>query len=63
MNSIPDRRFVASDPALAAEIERWLDRQGYQIAYGQQSARAERGDLLIAGSSSEPVPASRAEAA
>lgn len=61
MNSLSDRPFVASDPDLAAEIEKWLNRQGYQIAYGQSSARAERGDLLIGGSESAPIP--RAEAA
>lgn len=48
MYSIPDRPFVASDPAVAMSVERWLDRQGYAIAYGHQSARAERGDLLLA---------------
>ncbi len=63
MHSLPDRPFVASDPATAAEIERWLDRQGYQIAYGAQSARAERGDLLLGGSSTEPVQAPKALAA
>jgi len=61
MHSLPDRPFVASDPATAAEIERWLDRQGYQIAYGHQSARAERGDTLLV--STEPAQAPRAEAA
>jgi len=61
MHSIPDRPFVASDPATAAEIERWLDRQGYQIAYGAQSARAERGDLFLGGT--EPTQVPRAEAA
>jgi hypothetical protein len=60
MTHLPDRRFVASDPALAAEIERWLDRQGYQMAYGQHSARAERGDLLIGGASSEPAQQAQA---
>jgi len=63
MHSIPDRPFVASDPSVAAEIERWLDRQGYQIAYGQQSARADRGDLLLSGPANGEVSAPRAEAA
>ena len=63
MHSLPNRPFVASEPAVAAAVERWLDRQGYQIAYGQNSARAERGDLLIGGSNTEPIPAQRAEAA
>lgn len=47
MNSSPDRPFVASDPLVAAGVERWLDRQGYAIAYGPQSARADRGDLCL----------------
>ena len=42
-----DRPFVASDATLCEEIERWLDRQGYLIAYGPNSARADRGDSLI----------------
>jgi len=63
MNSVPDRPFVASDPAVAADIERWLDRQGYQIAYGLQSARADRGDLVLGGSATEKAPVPRAEAA
>ena len=62
MHSFPDRPFVASDPATAAEIERWLTRQGYQIAYGSHSARAERGDLLLVSSESSSQ-AVQAEAA
>lgn len=61
MNPLPTPPFVASDPAVAAEIERWLDRQGYQMAYGPQSARAQRGDLALG--STEPVSTARAEAA
>jgi hypothetical protein len=53
MYSIPDRPFVASDPAVAMSVERWLDRQGYAIAYGHQSARAERGDLLLVAKAAE----------
>ncbi len=47
MHPIPERPFVSSDTQIAIEIERWLDRTGYQIAYGAQSARAERGDFLL----------------
>lgn len=47
MHSVPVRPFVASDATIAVEIERWLDRQGYLIAYGPHSARADRGDALI----------------
>jgi len=64
MHTIPDRPFVASDPAVAVAVERWLDRQGYAIAYGQQSARAERGDLLLGGTTSDSASqVVRAEAA
>ena len=62
MHSLPVRPFVASDPATATEIERWLDRQGYQIAYGAQSARADRGDQLLVSLNTE-VAIPRAEAA
>jgi len=60
MHSVPDRPFVASDPALALQVERWLDRQGYLIAYGPQSARADRGDSLIVASSNDRPAAGRA---
>ncbi len=61
MHPLPDRPFVASDPAVAADVQRWLDRRGYQMAYGPQSARAERGDHVLG--CSETVSAPRAEAA
>jgi len=63
MHSIPVRPFVSSNSAVAAEIERWLDRQGYQISYGPQSARAERGDLLLGTPANGEVSVPRAEAA
>ena len=64
MYSIPDRPFVASDPSVALAVERWLDRQGYAMAYGAQSARAERGDSLLGPSKGEsPVYRIQAEAA
>ncbi len=55
MHSLPPRPFVASDPAVAASVERWLDRQGYAISYGSQSARAERGDHLLLSSLSDRI--------
>jgi len=59
MHPLPDRPFVASDPAIATDIERWLDRQGYQMAYGPQSARADRGDLLLGSAANSELPSMR----
>jgi len=61
MNLFPDRPFVASDAALAVDIERWLDRQGYLIAYGPHSARADRGDTLIVSSPADRQSGVRAQ--
>ncbi len=61
MHAVPARPFVASDAALALDVERWLDRQGYLIAYGPQSARAERGDSLIVSSPADRPSGVRAQ--
>jgi hypothetical protein len=61
MTRFPERPFVASDATLAVEVERWLDRQGYLIAYGPQSARADRGDSLIVSSVADRPSGIRAQ--
>ena len=61
MQPVPDRPFVASDATLCIEIERWLDRQGFLMAYGPQSGRADRGDALIVSSAADRPSGIRAQ--
>ncbi|MDR3691196.1 MAG: hypothetical protein P4L46_17580 [Fimbriimonas sp.] len=61
MNALVHRPYVATDSQLAEEVERWLDRQGYLIAYGAQSARADRGDSLIVPSVADRPAGVRAQ--
>jgi len=45
--ALPAAPPVASDPAVAVQIEQWLNRQGYSFAYGEKSARALLGDFYL----------------